>query len=176
MPTNKQERLAEEIVKNSLLDKPLNKGELLEKVGYSPNLATTYPGKVLNNPTVVQLVAEKQESMLEALEQTGVTSAFLARKVKQLLDKEQVIVRNNVTTGLIETVETGEIDVQAVKIGMENAFKLGVGGGYKDLNSGVTNQTINVNFINNPEVQAKVREFEEDLKQQLISKPNAASN
>lgn len=168
--TERQDKLAELVIENSLSDTPLNKGEMLEKVGYSRNIADQ-PNKVLQTRGFQLALERKQESMLTALEQAGVTPGFLARKINQLLNKEQVIVRNNITTGLIETVETGEMDVQAVDKGITHALKLGLGGGYKDNQTNTTNQTINYNFINSPEVQAKVKEFEEDLKSQLTAKP-----
>jgi hypothetical protein len=168
--TEKQNKLADLVVEQALVSKPMNKGEMLANVGYSQGMIKQ-PGRIIEGTGFKLALEKKTESMLEALEQTGVTPSFLARKVKELLNKEQVIVRNNVTTGLIETVETGEIDVQAVKIGMENAFKLGVGGGYKDNQTNTTNQTINYNFINSPEVQQKVKDFEDDLKIQLTAKP-----
>lgn len=175
MPTNRQEKLAEVIVENQLSDKPISKGEMLENVGYSEHLVKQ-PGRIINNPTVQALVEEKKETMLTALEDTGVTPAFVARKIKALLNKEQVVVKNNVTTGEIETVETGEMDVQAVKVGLDASLKIGVGGGYKDVNVAPTNQTINIAVINSPEVQAKIKDFEKDLREQLTSKPHAGSN
>ncbi len=49
---------------------------------------------------------------------------MLAKKHKQLLDKQEVIVKNNVTSGEIDVIPTGEIDVQAVKAGLDMAYKL----------------------------------------------------
>lgn len=145
---------------------------MLEKAGFGEGVAKS-PNRVINATGFKLALAEKQETMIAALEQAGVSPSFLARKVKELLNKEQVIVRNNITTGLIETIETGEMDVQAVDKGITHALKLGLGGGYKDNQSMTTNQTINYNFINSPEVQEKVKAFEDDLKTQLTSKPHA---
>ena len=48
----------------------------------------------------------------------------LAKIHEQLLTKQDVIVRNNPTTGKMEVIATGQIDVQAVKAALDMAYKL----------------------------------------------------
>jgi hypothetical protein len=55
--TNKQRKLAEMIVENAAVDKPLNGGEMLAKVGYSPNLVKQ-PGRVIEAEGVQTALAE----------------------------------------------------------------------------------------------------------------------
>lgn len=49
--TSKQEKIAELIIQNATVDKPLNGGEMLQKVGYSDTLAGS-PSRVLNSEGV----------------------------------------------------------------------------------------------------------------------------
>ncbi len=60
MPTERQKKVAELIVENSTLDKPLNMGQMLEKVGYSKNVIESKPGEIL-----------KSEGVREALDELG---------------------------------------------------------------------------------------------------------
>lgn len=54
--TQKQKRLARIIVENATVDKPLNGGEMLEKVGYSANLVKQ-PGRVIQQAGVQEELA-----------------------------------------------------------------------------------------------------------------------
>lgn len=58
MPTIRQKRLAKAIIENSTADEPLNKQELLEKVGYSQSIATTKPTDVIQAIGVQEALAE----------------------------------------------------------------------------------------------------------------------
>lgn len=49
---------------------------------------------------------------------------LLYEKHIALLNKVEVIARNNVKTGMVDVVETGQVDTQAVKAGLEMAYKL----------------------------------------------------
>lgn len=57
MSTEKQKLLAQAIIENAALDIPLNGGEMLEKVGYSPNLVKQ-PGRVIESEGVQQALKE----------------------------------------------------------------------------------------------------------------------
>lgn len=61
MSTVRQRRLAKVIIENSTLDKPLNGGQMVEKVGYAKSLVD-YPKKVIDT-----------EGVHEALEEYGFT-------------------------------------------------------------------------------------------------------
>lgn len=58
MPTNKQRKLAELIVENSQLDKPLNKGEMLEAAGYDPTTAKATPTRVMEQQGVQEALTD----------------------------------------------------------------------------------------------------------------------
>lgn len=57
MPTVKQRRVAKLIIENTALDKPLNGGEMLEKVGYAKGLIKT-PSRILESEGVREALAE----------------------------------------------------------------------------------------------------------------------
>lgn len=57
MATEKQKKVAELIIQNASLDKPLNGGEILEKVGYSEGIQE-YPAKVINSEGVQQVLED----------------------------------------------------------------------------------------------------------------------
>ena len=77
MSTERQKALARTIVENSTLDKPLNGGEMLEKVGYSPNLVKQ-PGRII-----------EADGVQEELERLGFTEYNAKSVVSEiLLDSE----------------------------------------------------------------------------------------
>ena len=65
-----------------------------------------------------------KDTIKEVMTNNGLDDKTLIKKHTELLNKKEVITRNNVTTGLIETIPTGEIDVSAVKAGLDMAYKL----------------------------------------------------
>lgn len=65
MATTKQKKIAHLIVENIKLDKPLNGGQMLEKVGYSPNLVKQ-PGRVIESDGVKDELALLGFSVAEA--------------------------------------------------------------------------------------------------------------
>ena len=56
--TTKQRKLAEVIVENATLDKPLNRGEMLAKVGYSENTAKAKPQDIIEADGVQEALAD----------------------------------------------------------------------------------------------------------------------
>ncbi len=77
MPTIRQQKLAEKVIQNITLDEPLNKGELLESVGYSHKVATHKPGEILD-----------QKGVKEALFAMGFDSNNARRVVGEILNDE----------------------------------------------------------------------------------------
>lgn len=76
--TTRQRKLAQVIIENSAIDKPLNSGEMLAKVGYSKNLVKQ-PGRIIES-----------EGVQEALNEYGFTEDNAKRVVAEiLLDKKQ---------------------------------------------------------------------------------------
>lgn len=63
-----------------------------------------------------------QKAILSIAEQ--IPDKLLIEKHLKLLNKTEVVTRNNVSTGEIEILPTGEIDAQAVKAGLDMAYKL----------------------------------------------------
>lgn len=58
MATVRQRKLAEAIIENSTLDKPLNAGQMLEKVGYSKNVASAKSADIINSEGVQSTLQE----------------------------------------------------------------------------------------------------------------------
>ncbi len=77
MSTQRQKKLARLIVENASLDKPLNGGRMLEKVGYSKNLVKQ-PGRVLN-----------ADGVQEELEILGFTEANAKKVVQEIMLDEK---------------------------------------------------------------------------------------
>ena len=88
-----------------------NISKAMREAKYSPETA--------KNPSKLTESKGWQELMKQHL-----PDKLIAKKHKQLLNKEGVIVKNNNKTGEIEVVKTGELDVQAVSKGLEMAYKL----------------------------------------------------
>lgn len=76
MATIKQKRVAKLIIENATLDKPLNAGQLLEKVRY---------GKISKQPSRVL----KSEGVLEALEEYGFTEDNAKKVVSEIMLNEK---------------------------------------------------------------------------------------
>lgn len=57
MPTTKQKKIAKLVVENSTLDRPLNGGQMLEKVGYAEGLQKS-PSRVLESEGVQEALAD----------------------------------------------------------------------------------------------------------------------
>jgi hypothetical protein len=78
MATQRQKKLAKVIVENSTKDKPINAGQMLEKVGYSDNLVKQ-PGRVIES-----------EGVQEELKELGFTEENAKRVVKEIMLNENV--------------------------------------------------------------------------------------
>ena len=78
MATQKQKKLAKMIVENAKRDKPLNGGEMLEKVGYSEHLVKQ-PGRVL-----------EAEGVQEELGALGFTEENAMMVVKEIMMNNKV--------------------------------------------------------------------------------------
>lgn len=87
---------------------------------------------------------------------------LLKRKMIALLNKEEVITKNNMTTGEIDIIPTGEMDVQAVTKGLDMAFKIkGTYAPEKTINANITINTLDPKSI---EIAKK---YEDEIKQEL---------
>ena len=106
MPTELQKRGIKELSEN-----PRNKGKALRKAGYSKT-SSEKPKEILESKGWQELMEEYLPDNL------------LAEKHKELLNKKEVILRNNNKTKEIEVVPTGEIDQQAVGKALDLAYKL----------------------------------------------------
>lgn len=87
-----------------------------------------------------------QRAILKLMNKTGLDDNSLLKAHLKLLNKQEVIVRNNVTSGEIEVVPTGEIDTQSVSKGLDMAYKMK---GYYVNEKTSENNPINVAFILN---------------------------
>lgn len=77
MATTKQKRVAKLIIDNLSIDKPLNGGEMLEKVGYSEGIQK-YPSRVLDS-----------EGVQEELRSLGFHEDNAKRVVGEILDSTE---------------------------------------------------------------------------------------
>jgi len=130
-----------------------NKGNVsksMREVGYSP--ATAKNPKMLLNST----------GFMELLQQ-DVPDWLLTKKLKQLVNKKETVVKNNMTTGEIDVIPTGEIDTQAVRAGLDMAFKLK--GSYAPEKKLSINA--NISAKENPKLKEISDEYKEKLKEAL---------
>lgn len=106
-PTIKQARVINDLLENT--GKPISKA--MRDAGYAPATAKN-PKELTNSKTWIKWMNKYLPDDL------------LGKKHKELLNKKEVIIRNNNKTGKVETVKTGEIDANAVKAGLDMAYKL----------------------------------------------------
>lgn len=106
MPTIKQKLAFDKIVENRG-----NVSAAMREVGYSDNSA--------KNPSNLT-----DSDGWKDLMETYLPDSLLWDKHKKLLEKQEVVLKNNNKTGKIEVIKTGEIDVQAVGKGLDMAYKL----------------------------------------------------
>src|SRR3989338_6804615 len=78
-----------------------------------------YSDKTAINPTKLTASRAYQEFFGDL-----VTDEVLREKHLALLNKKEVRIKNNMTTGEIEVVPTGQLDVPAVKAGLDMAYKV----------------------------------------------------
>lgn len=79
MATQRQKKLAKVIVENSSLDKPLNAGEMLEKVGYSKSVSESKPSDII-----------EAQGVQEELEVLGFTEENAMKVVKEIMLNSEV--------------------------------------------------------------------------------------
>lgn len=79
MSTTKQKRVAKLIIENSKLDKPLNGGQMLEKVGYAKSMTTAKVSDVLES-----------EGVKEELNKLGFSEEGAKKVVESILYDEEV--------------------------------------------------------------------------------------
>lgn len=79
MATTKQKKLARLIIENAKVDKPLNKGQMLEKVGYSKSIAKARAGEILGS-----------EGVKEELEILGFTEYAAMKVVDEIMHDKNV--------------------------------------------------------------------------------------
>lgn len=79
MGTQRQKKLAKVIVRNATLDKPLNSGQMLVKVGYSKNVAEAKPKDILGS-----------EGVQEELKALGFTEDNAKKVVESIMLNEDV--------------------------------------------------------------------------------------
>lgn len=64
---------------------------------------------------------------------------MIAERHRQLLDKKELVIRNNNKTGKLEVLETGQIDAQAVSKALDMYYKLkGTYAPEKNINANIT--------------------------------------
>lgn len=106
MPTFRQKKALDKVVENGG-----NISKAMEAAGYSPKTAKT-PQKLTESKGWKELMDKYLPDKL------------LVEKHKALLEKQEVRIKNNMTTGEIEIIPTGEIDANSVKAGLDMAYKI----------------------------------------------------
>ncbi len=106
MPTLKQKLTVSKIMENNG-----NVSKAMKEAGYAISTSTN-PQQVTNSKGWKELMEEH------------LPDSLLAEKHRQLLDKKEVIVKNNNKTGEIEVIPTGEIDSTSVGKALDMAYKL----------------------------------------------------
>ena len=102
-------------------------------------------------------IQEVKRSIAEQIPDSLVVEKHLA-----LLNKEEVVTKNNMTTGEVDVIPTGQIDVQAVSKGLDMVYKLK--GAYAPEKS----IALNVNAdITNPKARELAEKYEAELKKSL---------
>ena len=165
MSTDLQKDLAEAIVENVKKPRLTKKqkgfvkdyvktgnGSLAVKENYdvsNDNVARVIASENLTKPNIQKAIAD------------SIPDELLTEKHLELLNKKEVIVRNNVTTGEIETIPTGEIDVQAVAKGLDMAYKIKKQ--YEDKGNTVNIQINSVSGMSNEELEALLKERNETI-------------
>lgn len=106
MPTIKQKKAFKEVGVNGG-----NITKAMKAAGY---------GKEVSKRTDKLTQTKGWKEMMEKF----LPDSLLAKRHKELLNKQEVITKNNMTTGEVDVIPTGEMDVQAVKAGLDMAYKL----------------------------------------------------
>lgn len=122
------------------------------EAGYSKNMAKN-PQSLTRSKGWKELMGNK------------LSDDVLFKKHLQLLNKEEVIIKNNVTSGEIDVIPTGQIDTQAVKAGLDMAYKLK---GYYTVDP-TPNQVnfVNINLFDNPDVKNALEGFKNVMVKKL---------
>ncbi len=106
MPTIKQKKAFNKIVENRG-----NISKTMLEVGYAENSARN-PKNLTDSDGWMELM------------KTHLPDSLLAKRHKELLNKREHIAKNNNETHQIEVLDTGEPDTNAVKAGLDMAYKL----------------------------------------------------
>lgn len=79
------------------------------------NSAKSYAHKLKKKPKVYKRLTSIADSIPDSL---------LVKRHLQLLNKQEIVTKNNMSTGEVDVIKTGEIDAIAVKAGLDMAYKL----------------------------------------------------
>ena len=111
MPTENQKRVAKAVLDKVAKGAKISISKEMREAGYSESVAA-HPEKITKSQGWKELMEEYLPDTL------------LGKKHLQLLEKQEVYVKNNNKTGKIEVIPTGELDTQAVKSALDMAYKL----------------------------------------------------
>lgn len=106
MATQKQKRAIDNLVENGG-----NVSKAMKDAGYSEATAKT-PQKLT------------ESKAFQDIYEQYIPNELLLEKHKALLEKVEVVTKNNVSTGEVDVIPTGQIDTQAVKAGLDMAYKV----------------------------------------------------
>lgn len=105
----------------------------------------------LKKPHIIEAIQSIAESIPDSL---------IVEKHLALLNKKEKVTKNNMTTGEIDVIDTGEIDVGAVSKGLDMIYKI------KGTYAPDKNINLNINQEQSPDQLAKAQLFNEWFKKQ----------
>lgn len=85
----------------------------------SEKVAQVIGSENLSKPMIVEAIEAKKKTIADSI-----PDELLIEKHTALLNKTEKRLKNNMTTGEIDVIDTGEIDPQAVAKGLDLAYKL----------------------------------------------------
>lgn len=98
MATPRQEKLAQVIVENALKDQPLNRQEMLEKVGYATSVAEHKPHEIFNS-----------QGVQEELKKLGFDSNNAKRVIGEILNDESAENKDRLKAGELVLKTNGDL-------------------------------------------------------------------
>ena len=162
-PKPKQRKLAKALIANEISDKPVAIGQILKDTDYGLDQQRN-PGRVIEQDGVQEALVEEAETMLAALKSQGVDPDLVANKIYELLNAE---VKIKVVERKKQTRYITRVDTFAISKGIENAMKIGLGGGYKTAGT-PAERPINFQLVNIPEVKILIQNMSVEIKKKIM--------
>lgn len=129
-----------------------------------PIVAKSIATENLTKPPIINAIEDKRKSLRQALIDKGIDEDKIAEKIDVLLNAEEKVFRNNVSTGEIEEIGT-KTDFTAVDKGLKHATA--IFGIVPEGNKTPSNVTYN--FLFSKETQESIAIINKTIKEKLIN-------